>query len=83
MNGHHTQCYKCKIELLTSPNEVTLVSSYVCSNNPTISAMIEKKAHCTLLKELIYRFRMRICAIFTGLLFFVCNLELISNDVCV
>ena len=71
---HHTQRYKCKIELVTSSNKVTLVSSYVCSNtnSPIIFAMIEIKA----------KFRMRICAIFTGLLLFLYDLKL-TIDVCV
>ena len=45
---------QCKIEPVTSSNEVTLVSSYVCSNSPTISAVIEIKA------QFIYIFKINV-----------------------
>ena len=45
---------QCKIEPVTSSNEVTLVSSYVCSNSPTISAAIEIKA------QFIYIFKINV-----------------------
>ena len=56
-------------------NEVSLslVSSYVCSNSPTISAMIEIKAQFFFLEKDKYKFRMRTFTIFTGLLIFVYN----------
>ena len=41
--------------------------------------MIEIKAQCIFLKIIIYKFRIRTCAIFTGLLFFVYDLELIID----
>ena len=55
-----------------------------CSNSPTISAMIKIKAQCIYFFKVfeIYKFRMRTCAIFTGLLFFVYDLELFI-DACV
>ena len=55
-----------------------------CSNSPTISAMIKIKPQCIYFFKVfkIYKFRMKTCAIFTGLLFFVYDLELFI-DACV
>ena len=46
--------------------EVTLVSSYVCSNSPTVSAMIKIKFQWIffLKKDVIHEFRMRIAGFF-------------------
>ena len=68
MNGSSYIVKNFTFELVNKLNKITLVSSYVCStlivsNSQTISAMIGIKAQC------IFKFRMKTCEIFTGLLF--------------